>query len=90
MRLAVLVASTAPRPVPDEVQGHRHTGGEKCGDTPRRRVTTSLLARVRKHASRYGRSEGDGHQERDGIRPGHDGHDTAARRTYDMRDPPVS
>ena len=74
-----LVAGSAPRPVPNEVHGHRNTGSEEGRDTPGRRVTAAVLGRVQEHAGRDRRSEGDGDQERDGISRGHNGHDTAAR-----------
>ena len=77
-----LVATSAPRPVPDEVHGHRDTGSKEGGDTPSRRVTTSVLGRVDEHASGYRCRESDGDQEGDGIRRRHNGHD---RRLADPR-----
>ena len=65
------VPGAASCPAPDEVQGHRNSRGEECGDTPGRRVTTAVLRRVREHASRDRRGEGDGDQECDGISHGH-------------------
>jgi len=70
-----LVATSAPCPVADEVHGHRDTGSKEGGDTPSRRVTTSVLGRVHEHASGYRCRESNGDQEGDGIRRGHNGHD---------------
>jgi hypothetical protein len=42
LHIKPLVANSAPRPVPNEVHGHRHTGSKETQRRPGRRVTTAV------------------------------------------------